>query len=181
MATKDTGKRRVCLVDDYSESRKENFAEEKEYKTQNMSGMTVLEKAVCLAETVSKIIQSKQESVMLFSHLNQLLEDKRSEILSELAKASQLVRVNLINAIFMEVVKQTHRETYVQKHLVSFMPFNACVLVPEINSAFLSKCDRELLHPFDERKRHAQRGPVDPQLEHAAIQEPATARASRWR
>ena len=119
MAVKDTGKRRVCIVDDYSESRKENFAEEKEFKTQNMSGMTHLEKAVCLAETVSKIIQSKQESVMLFSHLNQLLEDKKDEIISDMAKASKLKRVTLINAIFLDVIKQTHRETYVQKHLVS--------------------------------------------------------------
>ena len=82
--------------------------------------MPLLDRLVKMAETITSLIKNKTETVTLFSNYNQELEENKIEIISIIANESPEKRATLIGTLFTDIIKQTHKETYVQKHLVSF-------------------------------------------------------------
>ena len=126
--------------------------------------MPLLDRLVKMAETITSLIKNKTETVTLFSNYNQELEENKIEIILILANESPEKRATLIRTLFTDIIKQTHKETYVQKHLVSF--FRLIFLVSEINYFIVQKCNSQLLPTFDERTCYmfGCRGNIKPSL-----------------
>ena len=112
MEVKPSQYRRISLRDDYAESQTV-YHETTNIKIEDLMKLSLIDRLCQLAEGVASIIKSRRESVMLFSHLNQQLEENAEEIVQTLAKESHKNREALIKSIFLEVVKLCNKETFI--------------------------------------------------------------------
>ncbi len=110
MQVKDTIK--PCLLDDINESQQNTF-EDRYINMSAFAELSVMGKCLMLAEAITQMLKSKNESTRLFSIYNRLLQDNKAEIIKELANEDCEKRAVLVGTLFTEIIKLTHKESYI--------------------------------------------------------------------
>lgn len=70
-------------------------------------------KCVMLAEAIALMLKKKNESTRLFSLYNRILDENKADVIQVLATEEADKRAVLIGTLFTEIIKLTHKETYI--------------------------------------------------------------------